>query len=89
VTKLGGHARVSRESVKWKVKKASQEHGILVQHNASALRGETLQVGDMLEIVPQHACLAAAAHPWFYIVDSDLPGGAEKIVDVWVPWKGW
>ena len=100
VTKLGCRARVSRESVKWKVKKASQEHGILVRHasaprgeqsgcNSDADRGETLQVGDMVEIVPQHACLAAAAHPWFYIVDSDLLDSAEKIVDVWVPWKGW
>ena len=40
--------------------------------------------------------MTCAAHPWFYIVDSDADGGhsqdddfSRRVVDVWVPWKGW
>ncbi|KAJ7512019.1 hypothetical protein B0H11DRAFT_2151766 [Mycena galericulata] len=41
--------------------------------------------GDTVEIVGQHACLIAAAYPWYYIVED----GGRTVVDVWVPWKGW
>ncbi|KIK70951.1 hypothetical protein GYMLUDRAFT_33040 [Collybiopsis luxurians FD-317 M1] len=68
----------------WKLGRISQEHGTLIRTGP----GEELEVGDQVEIVGQHACLIAAAHPWFYIVDSDITNG-EEIVDIWVPWKGW
>ncbi|OCF38251.1 D-serine dehydratase [Kwoniella heveanensis CBS 569] len=61
-----------------------------------------LEIGQMLRIVPQHACLACANFPWIYVTDGDGEGdrdegGAEagateleqQVVDVWVPWKGW
>lgn len=54
--------------------------------------GGELKIGELVEIVGQHACLTAAAYPWYYIVDSDMPqaGDAGKeVVDIWVPWKGW
>lgn len=41
------------------------------------------------------ACMTFAAHPWFYVVDSSQGGSADdddfgrRVVDVWVPWKGW
>ena len=43
-----------------------------------------LKIGDSIRIVPQHACLVCAGHPWIYVVE-----GGDEIVDVWVPWKGW
>jgi D-serine deaminase-like pyridoxal phosphate-dependent protein len=49
-----------------------------------------LQVGDKVQIVPQHACMVASAHPWLYIFDSSQgQPGQSTVIDVWTPWKGW
>lgn len=70
---------VSPKSLKgWSLGRNSQEHGILT--GTSALP----EIGEYVRIVPQHACLTAAQHPWFLIVD-----GGSEIVDVWIPVKGW
>lgn len=83
---------------KWRLGKISQEHGVLVQSDGERTlspypeRGnnyEGLKVGEQIQIVGQHACLIAAAYPWYYVVDSSVKGGESKVVDVWVPWKGW
>lgn len=50
---------------------------------------EKLELGSVIEIVGQHACLIAAAYPWYYVVDSSIEGGSQNVVDIWVPWKGW
>ncbi|KAG2072611.1 hypothetical protein BDR04DRAFT_1230350 [Suillus decipiens] len=74
----------------WKLGRISQEHGILTQvppDPESGRTNPTLKIGETIEIVGQHACLIAAAHPWYYIIDSDE--GSNKVVDIWVPWKGW
>ena len=80
----------------WRLGRISQEHGILIRKpGAGAVRqAGTLRVGDMIEIVGQHACLAAAAHPWYYVVDSSVSKGVnsagdQPVVDIWVPCKGW
>ncbi|KAK0465059.1 putative serine dehydratase domain-containing protein [Desarmillaria tabescens] len=78
----GGYGDVLGKA--WRVGRISQEHGILTRTD----NGPKLQLGEVVDIVGQHACLIAAAYPWYYIVDSDIENG-EKIVDVWVPWKGW
>jgi len=70
----------------WKLGRISQEHGTLTR--TGPVGNEQLKLGDKLEIVGQHACLIAAAYPWYYIVDGDVREGKE-IVDIWVPWKGW
>ncbi|KAK7061277.1 D-ser-dehydrat domain-containing protein [Favolaschia claudopus] len=54
----------------WQLTRMSQEHGILTPTEAGAPK---LQCGDMVEIVGQHACLIAAAYPWYYIVEDALP----------------
>ena len=56
----------------WVLARISQEHGTLAK---IADGGEELQVGDVVEIVGQHACLTLAAYPWYYVVDSDVSGG--------------
>jgi D-serine deaminase-like pyridoxal phosphate-dependent protein len=97
VTKYGCSAFPIGNAAKWKVGKISQEHGILVcntsikpgAQNAKDDDRQNLEVGCMVEIIPRHACLAATAHPWYYIVDSEGVGNTDKIVDIWVPWKGW
>jgi len=82
----------------WCLGRISQEHGILIRSTptrsgnpeSSASDGEgRLELGSMVEIVGQHACLAAAAYPWYYVVDSSIEGGHDHVQDIWVPWKGW
>lgn len=80
----------------WRLGRISQEHGILTQivpPSAGLLTqpgaDPSLKLGEMIQIVGQHACLTLAAYPWYYVVDSDLKGGSDIVDDVWVPWKGW
>ncbi|KAL6309925.1 putative serine dehydratase domain-containing protein [Sparassis latifolia] len=78
----------------WRLGRISQEHGILTRTQppyAITPDGEdtNLKIGEMVQIVGQHACLILAAFPWYYIVDSDIKGGGDVVQDVWVPWKGW
>ena len=70
----------------WKLARISQEHGTLVRNP-----GETgnLAIGEVVQIVGQHAWLTLAAHPWYYIVDSGAESRGALVEDVWVPWKGW
>ena len=68
----------------WNLVKISQEHGILRRTSGT----DTLRVGEQIQIIGQHACLIAAAYPWYYIIDSS-DGAGDVVVDIWVPWKGW
>ncbi|KAF8807371.1 hypothetical protein BYT27DRAFT_7189458 [Phlegmacium glaucopus] len=70
----------------WQLTRMSQEHGILTKTDKDS--SEALKVGTLVNIVGQHACLIAAAYPWYYIVDAEEEDGT-KVVDIWVPWKGW
>ncbi|KAK6454202.1 putative serine dehydratase domain-containing protein [Scheffersomyces xylosifermentans] len=67
----------------WVVGRLSQEHGILVpsEDNSST---EFIPIGTQVRIIPQHACITAAAHPWYYVIDS-----SDTVVDIWVPFRGW
>ena len=99
--KLGRVSQVSlkRRAVRLVSQFTIQEHGVLVR-KSPVIRdtkegltdgddGDRLKLGSIVQLVAQHACLTAANHPWYYITDSDMEGGAEKVVDIWVPWKGW
>ncbi|RXW19870.1 hypothetical protein EST38_g5992 [Candolleomyces aberdarensis] len=68
----------------WKLLRMSQEHGILVCKDSADPSGK-LEIGEAVDIIGQHACLIAAAYPWYYIVES----GSKEVVDIWIPWKGW
>jgi len=69
----------------WRLGRISQEHGILTRSRDG--QREELEVGSTVEIIGQHACMTAAAYPWYYITDSST--GDDAVVDIWVPWKGW
>lgn len=69
----------------WDLGRVSQEHGTLVHRPGVTESASDLQVGQVVRIAPQHACLTCAAYPWFYVVDD----GGDTVADVWVPWKGW
>lgn len=82
----GGYGDVV--GMNWRVGRISQEHGILTKILDRDAKEEKLEPGSLVEIVGQHACLIAAAYPWYYIVDKNVEQGT-KVVDIWVPWKGW
>ena len=64
------------------VKRMTQELGVLGRADGAPLEG--LQLGDVVRILPNHACMTAAGH-WgeYYVVRE----GA--VVGTWVPCAGW
>lgn len=58
------------------IDRISQEHGII--------KDKIMDIGEEIAIIPQHACIVAACHP-FFVVTNDK----NIIVDIWVPCKGW
>ncbi|KAF2815052.1 uncharacterized protein BDZ99DRAFT_458996 [Mytilinidion resinicola] len=71
----------------WIIGRISQEHGILVWQGDQRNKRE-LRVGQKLLVWPNHACVAGAGSGWYLVVDSDEQD-PDKIVDVWVRWRGW
>ncbi len=64
----------------------SQEHGF-VGANGPIPFGN-LPVGARVRILPNHACITAAAYDRYYVVDSELDGG-KSVVDVYDRINGW
>jgi D-serine deaminase-like pyridoxal phosphate-dependent protein len=54
----GGYGEVLGRN--WRLGRISQEHGILTSTSDKDKSSENLQVGSIVEIVGQHACLIAA-----------------------------
>lgn len=81
-----GYGRVT-DRPGWGVMRMSQEHGII---GLNGLRkeektiAERFAVGDKVFLFCQHACITAAAHFVYYVVDDQ-----DMVRDVWMPWKGW
>lgn len=73
------------ELKEWELGRVSQEHGILTRKPDAVSGSDLPEPGQVLRIVGQHACMILSNHPWYYIVED----GGDKVVDVWVPWKGW
>lgn len=82
---LPGHGRIlePREYNNWIVGRLSQEHGILTPLDESK-ETKFIPLGTQVSIIPQHSCITAASYPWYFVID-----GSDKVVDVWVPWRGW
>ena len=87
-----GHVVWPERLQDWDLGRISQEHGTLVRRAGAEgpsgngkVEKQEVEIGDLIRIVPQHACLACASYPWFYVVED----GGEEVVDVWVPCKGW
>ncbi|KAN0063431.1 hypothetical protein ACQY0O_004598 [Thecaphora frezii] len=97
-----GHVVWPASKIGWRLARPSQEHGVLdvrpggkeewrsmwdwkgAEEHGGA---EALRVGERVRILPQHACMTAANHQVYYVVEGDE--GGERVVDVWRPWKGW
>lgn len=77
-------------AAKWDLGRVSQEHGTLVHRprfegklEEESAASDDLAFGELIKIVPQHACLACACFPWYYVVRD------ATVEDIWVPWRGW
>lgn len=70
----------------WAVVRMAQEHGILGLTDASAGQRveEVFRVGQKVMLYIQHACITAAQHHVYYVVDE-----GDVVRETWVPWKGW
>ena len=64
----------------------SQEHGFVAADDP--LPYGNLPIGARVRILPNHACITAAAYDRYYVVDSDLDGGT-SVVDVYDRINGW
>ncbi|MFQ6017697.1 MAG: alanine racemase [Kiloniellaceae bacterium] len=60
-----------------------QEHGIVAAAEG-AVPFEALPVGSRLRILPNHACMTAAAYDAYHVVD-----GGDEVVAVWPRVNGW
>jgi D-serine deaminase-like pyridoxal phosphate-dependent protein len=65
-----------------KVTAAFQEHGVIQLQEAADF--SRFPVGSRLRILPNHACMTAAAHENYLLVD-----GGETVIDVWQRVNGW
>ena len=71
------------------VSRISQEHGILAFDGKDTDHQQLpLEYGQKVRIWPNHACITLAMYGWYFIVDSST-ASADKVVDVWVRWRGW
>jgi len=64
----------------------SQEHGF-VQADDPIPYGN-LPIGSRVRVLPNHACITAAAYDRYYVVDSELDGG-RTVVDTYDRINGW
>ncbi|HYC63576.1 MAG TPA: alanine racemase, partial [Reyranellaceae bacterium] len=68
------------------VVECSQEHGFVA--SADPIPYGNMPIGTRVRILPNHACITAAAYDRYYVVDSDLDGG-KSVVDVYDRINGW
>jgi D-serine deaminase-like pyridoxal phosphate-dependent protein len=64
----------------------SQEHGFVGA--SEPIPFGNLPIGSRVRILPNHACITAAAYDRYYVVDSALDG-AKSVVDVYDRINGW
>lgn len=64
---------------------AHQEQGVLAIRPGSSAELPELAVGDMLRILPNHACATGAQHDEYVVVES----GSGWVRDTWPRFRGW
>lgn len=66
------------------VTSANQEHGIVADRHGRPLDLEDFPIGEMLRILPNHACATAAQHDRYHVLEE-----AGEIADQWPRFGGW
>lgn len=62
----------------------SQEHGRVTCAGANGMPWSELTLGAMVRVLPNHACMTAASHGRYWVVE-----GGEQVVDEWDKATGW
>jgi len=65
------------------VEATNQEHG-LITNPTNEVNFDAYPIGSQLRILPNHACMTAAAHSHYYLTDGD-----QKVSDIWQRCQGW
>jgi D-serine deaminase-like pyridoxal phosphate-dependent protein len=68
------------------VRKAYQEHGVI---ESGMDNSPEVPIGTKLRILPNHACLTAAAHDRYYVVAGGGSDGGDDVIAVWPRMNGW
>ena len=66
------------------ISEVHQEHGLIASTNGAEPPYERFPIGSRVRILPNHACITAAGHSRYQVVD-----GANDVVDVWDRVSGW
>lgn len=64
------------------VRKVNQEHGLIVVSGEVDMKH--FPIGTRFRILPNHACLTAAAYDYYQVID-----GSSAVVEVWPRINGW
>jgi D-serine deaminase-like pyridoxal phosphate-dependent protein len=67
------------------VTEVNQEHGIIRPRPGSSARVDRLRVGDLVRILPNHACATASQHDCYHV----LTGTPARVRSVWPRIRGW
>ncbi len=66
------------------VTSTSQEHGIVAHRGGGHAAPAKARIGDLVRILPSHACATAAMFDRYHVVD-----GSTEVVEVWQRVNGW
>ncbi len=66
------------------VSSTNQEHGIIADRDGKKVDFGLFGIGNMVRILPNHACGTAAMFDRYYVTD-----GTTEIIDVWHRFNGW
>ena len=64
----------------------SQEHGFV--GSADSMPFGNMPIGTRVRVLPNHACITAAAYDRYYVVDSEFDGG-KSVVEIYDRISGW
>jgi D-serine deaminase-like pyridoxal phosphate-dependent protein len=67
-----------------KVNSTNQEHGIIYTDTEQQEQYSKINIGDMLGIIPNHACATAAMHDRYYVTTDDV-----NVSEIWHRINGW
>ncbi|MEM6513137.1 MAG: alanine racemase [Pseudomonadota bacterium] len=78
-------AATGRRIDKLRVASVNQEHGLVSTADGSPLDMSRFPIGSLLRVLPNHACMTAAAYSDYIVVDGENP----NVVDTWPRCGGW
>lgn len=61
----------------------NQEHG-LISLGGTTFSFDGFPIGSRIRILPNHACITAAAYPGYHVIDNDA-----NVIDYWERCNGW